>query len=733
MVPWRAVVRRHFPVIGWLPRYNLHKLKGDVIAGVTVASTVLPQSLSYASGIALLPPQYGLYTAFIGGFFYFLMGTAKDIELGPCAVMSLLVGSLLAVPRYANTAAGTAQCMAEWDDMSFCTDCITKGYCTPPILAITTSLVAGLIQFTLGLFRLGFLVDLISHPVISGFTAGAAVTIVMEQIKSLLGLKNVRRNFLPAATDTIKTIGETKKYDLCLGLFSLAFLLALRWAKKRADAKLREPGLQARERHVANVMWWLGTMRNVITIIITGLIAYGVAHGSDPQCASAATVKACTLSLTGAMPGGLIPLSVPSFAHRTFVEVLPAAVIMASISLLETVAIGQSFARKHNYVVEPTQEFLALGVANIAGGFFSAFPVTASFSRTAINAASGVQTQVGLIVTSFVVLIAVATLSSLFYYIPAAALGAIIIVAVLDLINFQIVSAIWKMKRWDVIPWAATFLTVLFASVEIGILVGLVVSFLPALYHNLRPRAALLGMHRTHGTFQPIELPPVRPGLPSGKISFNLIWAYVCDVWADVISIYAPEHGPPNMEVVELAELKIVRMGGSLSFLSVNFALSQLQELVMGEIATLKPRPYYDLNRSMKPVPPHAVAIDCSKVDNIDFTAGEALALIVQRGAAAGVHVYLVAVSPDVQQVLAHTSIGRHAVFVATLAEAAAQAKELPAARTSIASSETAPLVGGGSGSEESETHADDDRRPLVLFDTFDGSFVTYGKQKRGS
>ncbi|XP_042658266.1 sodium-independent sulfate anion transporter isoform X2 [Tyto alba] len=402
-------VRRRLPVLRWLPRYSLAWLQLDLIAGLTVGLTVVPQALAYAE-VAGLPLQYGLYSSFMGCFVYCFLGTAKDVTLGPTAIMSLLVSS------YAFH---------------------------EPVYAVLLAFLSGCIQLAMGLLHLGFLLDFISCPVIKGFTSAASVTISFSQVKNILGLQGIPRQFFLQAYEMLRRIGETRAADAVLGLGCLAALAGLRAMKSRLPRAAPAEPLAARVSYL--IVWTSATARNALVVLFAGLVAYSFqVTGSQP------------LTLTGSIPHGLPAFRPPRFSmaapngtvpFQSMVEDMGAGLaVVPLMGLLETIAIAKAFASQNDYRIDPNQELLAMGFANILGSFVSSYPITGSFGRTAVNAQSGVCTPAGGLVTGTLVLLSLAYLTSLFYYIPKAALAAVIISAVVPMFDAGIFRTLWRVK-----------------------------------------------------------------------------------------------------------------------------------------------------------------------------------------------------------------------------------------------------------------------------------------------
>ncbi|XP_005056397.1 PREDICTED: sodium-independent sulfate anion transporter, partial [Ficedula albicollis] len=396
-------------ILRWLPRYSRAWLPLDLLAGLAVGLTTVPQALAYAE-LAGLPLQYGLYSSFMGCFVYCLLGTAKDVTLGPTAIMSLLVSS------YA---------------------------CHEPVHAVLLAFLSGCIQLAMGLLHLGFLLDFISCPVIKGFTSAASITISFNQIKNILGLQGIPRQFFLQVYETLRRIGETRAGDAVLGLSCLAALAGLRAMKSHLPRAGPAEALAVRISHL--IVWISGTARNALVVLFAGLVAYSFqVMGSQP------------FRLTGSIPQGLPALRPPRFSLALPNGTVPfqsmlqdmgvGLAVVPLMGLLETIAIAKAFASQNGYRIDPNQELLALGVANVLGSFVSSYPITGSFGRTAVNAQSGVCTPAGGLVTGALVLLSLAYLTSLFYYIPKAALAAVIISAVVPMFDAGIFLTLWRVK-----------------------------------------------------------------------------------------------------------------------------------------------------------------------------------------------------------------------------------------------------------------------------------------------
>ncbi|XP_062845352.1 sodium-independent sulfate anion transporter [Trichomycterus rosablanca] len=442
--------RSRLPILIWLPAYNLAWLKMDILAGLTVGLTVVPQALAYAE-VAGLPVQYGLYSSFMGGFIYFMFGTSKDITLGPTAIMSLLCSFYIG---------------------------------GDPVYAVILALLCGIIQVCMAFLKLGFLLDFISYPVIKGFTCAAAVTIGFGQVKNILGLKNIPQQFFLQVYYTFHRLAEARVGDVLLGLCCLCFLVTL--TKMKCSLGLVEDNPATLVNAARGLVWTLATVRNALVVIAATCVAY-----------SAEVTGHNFFTLNGKTAEGLPPFSPPPFSETTangtvicFTNIVQdlggGLAVISLMGLLESIAIAKAFGSKNNYRIDANQEFFAIGLTNILGSFVSAYPITGSFGRTAVNSQTGVCTPAGGVITGVVVLLSLAFLMPLFSFIPKASLAAVIICAVAPMIDFSVPPQIWRVRKLDMFPFLVTFL-MSFWEVQYGIVGGVVVSGFMLLYQVARP------------------------------------------------------------------------------------------------------------------------------------------------------------------------------------------------------------------------------------------------------
>ncbi|XP_072098623.1 sodium-independent sulfate anion transporter isoform X1 [Mobula birostris] len=527
----RRTLQRCFPILVWLPRYSAGWLRMDVLAGVTVGLTVVPQALAYAE-IAGLPIQYGLYSSFMGCFVYCLLGTSKDVTLGPTAIMSLLVSTYT---RH------------------------------DPVYAVLLAFLCGCIQLVMGVLRLGFLVDFISLPVIKGFTSSAALTISFGQVKNILGLRDIPRQFFREVYYTFSNIPHTRVGDLALGVVCILLLVLLKLMKGSLPAKPRERPLN---RVCHAIVSFTATARNAVVVVVASLVAFCF----ESQCWHAFT-------LTGAMAQGLPSFRVPPFSQpetngtECFAEIVrnfgAGLAVVPLVGFLESIAIAKAFAAQNGYRIDPNQELVAIGSTNILGSFVSSFPVTGSFGRTALNSQTGVCTPAGGIVTGIIVLLSLAFLTPLFFYVPKAALGAVIICAVSSVFDLRILVTLWRVNKLDLLPFLASFLGC-FWEIQYGILAGIALSGIILLYNVARPETKVA------------DYGPVVVQLQSG---FNFPAAeYV----RDLLCRQALEASPPRSAILDCVHISSIDYTtvNSLRELILTFQQQQLSLL----LANLRPK-----------------------------------------------------------------------------------------------------------------------------------------------
>ncbi|XP_011689517.1 PREDICTED: sodium-independent sulfate anion transporter [Wasmannia auropunctata] len=487
----KKTLYKRLPILNWLPRYNGQDALGDLVAGITVGLTVIPQSLAY-SNVAGLPPQYGLYGSFLGCFIYVIFGSCKDIPMGPTAIISLL----------------TYQTVSHLD--------------SPVPYAILLTFLVGIVELIMGIFGLGFLIDFVSGPVSSGFTSAVALIIATSQVKDILGIPAKGSQFIEMWQSIGGLIHQTSAWDVTLGVSCIALLLILRLLASWKIGPKKEELRTTKHRVVNKIIWLISTSRNALLVVICGLLGWSF-HDNSP------------VRLIGYIPGGMPAVQIPPFGFTkddnttvTFIEMLgnlgSGIVVLPLISLMEDIAICKAFANGKS--VDATQELIAIGVSNIGNSFVQAFPGTGSLSRSAVNNASGVRTPLGGIYTGVLVILALQFLTPYFSFIPRASLAAIIIAAVIFMVEVKVVKPMWRTKKSDLIPGVGTFIACLVLQLEIGILCGIGINILFILYHAARPKISVEKL-KTHDGIEYLMLTPDRCLIfPSVDYVRNLVTKY---------------------------------------------------------------------------------------------------------------------------------------------------------------------------------------------------------------
>ncbi len=425
-------MQRFLPFLQWLPLYKKSSLPKDVLAGITVGIILIPQGMAYAM-IAGLPTVYGLYAALLPLIVYAFLGTSRQLAIGPVAMDSLLVAAGLG----ALNITGIENYIA---------------------MAILLSFIVGAIQLVLGVFRMGFLVNFLSKPVISGFTSGAALIIIFSQLKHLLGTEIERSNqFHVLIKNAFYALPNTNWYDFVVGCIGIVIILSLKQWNRKIPA--------------------------IVIVVLLGILAVYLLKLED-----------IGVALVGEIPKGLPTISIPKFNLQSIKEMGPIGLTLALVGYLEAISIGKTVQEKTgNETLRPNRELIALGTSNMIGSFFQSFPVTASFSRSAINVESGAKTPIASIFSALMVLLTLLFLTRFFYYLPNAVLASIIMVSVFGLIDFTYPKRLWKYRKDEFIVLMLTFLITLFVGIKEGILIGVLFSLLLMVYRTSNPHLAILG------------------------------------------------------------------------------------------------------------------------------------------------------------------------------------------------------------------------------------------------
>lgn len=421
-----------FPILDWLPGYKKKDFKGDLWAGITVGIMLIPQGMAYAM-IAGIPPIYGLYAAFIPQVIYSFFGTSRQLSVAPVAMISLLIGA--GISEFAVSG--------------------SEAYIK---LAILLALIVGILQLLFGLFRMGFLVNFLSQPVISGYTSSAAIIIGLSQLKHLLGVEMPSSNLIHEIFNyTVTNLGQTHIVTIVIGLLSIILIIII----KRLNKSLPGP----------------------IIIVIIGVALVSIFN-----------LEAIGVKIVGAVPEGLPTFRMPEVSINEIANLLPLALLISMVGFMESISISKAIqVKKRNYRVSANKELIGLGFANISGSFFGSFPVSGGFSRTAVNEQAGANTNIASWISAAIVALTLLFFTPLFYNLPKAILAAIIMVAVFGLIDVKTAILLFKTNKKDFSMLMVTFLSTLIFGVQVGILTGVVLSLGLVIHRSVYPHLAELG------------------------------------------------------------------------------------------------------------------------------------------------------------------------------------------------------------------------------------------------
>lgn len=458
-------INKLFPFLVWLPEIkDPNVLRADLIAGLTVALVLIPQSMAYAT-LAGLPEVYGLYIAFVPVFVAALWGSSRQLGTGPVAVVSTMTATMLTpvvIPLL-----GTGYSQDEYLALYIPT-------------AMFLTLMVGLVQLALGLFRLGAIVNFLSHPVIVGFTNAAALFIGLTQISKIFGVEmpgEASDHFLTVRVlGVLQNLTDSHLPTFIMGASAFAIMIVFRRYLPRI------PGV-------------------LVAVILTTMVSYWFDfEGMGGQ-------------VVGEIPEGLPGFSLPGFNFEILYDLFVSAIIIALVGFMEAISIAKAMAAKSKDRINPNQELIGQGMGNIAGSFFQSYPASGSFSRSAVNFNAGARTGFSSVVTAIIVVITLLFLTPLLYHLPKATLAAVVIMAVFGLINFASIKHIWTANKHDGIAAMVTFLATMISAPKLdhGIVLGAVLAVVLYLYRSMRPRVSVLGRYKD-GTLRDVE---INKGIPT--------------------------------------------------------------------------------------------------------------------------------------------------------------------------------------------------------------------------
>lgn len=442
-----AGLKKYFPILDWLPTYGKPDAVKDLVAAAIVTIMLVPQSLAYAM-LAGLPAHIGLYASILPLIAYAIFGTSRTLAVGPVAVVSLMTAAALG--KVAVT--GSPEYLSA---------------------AVVLAIMSGLVLIIMGLLRLGFIANFLSHQVISGFITASGILIATSQFKHILGVKS-EGDTLPDMLHSITTnFANVNLYTLTIGIVSIAFLF---WVRKQLKPLLVRFGIKP---GTADLLAKAGPVL-VIVISILAVIGFDLA--------------AKGVKLVGVIPSGMPPFEMPVFDYKLWSSLLPAAVLISLVGFVESISIAQTLAAKRRQRIVPNQELVGLGMSNVAAALSGGFPVTGGFARSVVNYDAGAETPLAGAFTAVGILAATLFLTPIFQFLPQAVLAATIMVAVLSLVDASAILRTFKYSKMDFSSMFATIVCVLVVGVETGILVGVSLSLLLFLWRTSQPHVAIVGL-----------------------------------------------------------------------------------------------------------------------------------------------------------------------------------------------------------------------------------------------
>ena len=441
-----AMFVQYLPVLTWGRTYTRQSFTNDLTAAIIVTIMLIPQSLAYAM-LAGLPPQMGLYASILPITLYAVFGTSRSLAVGPVAVVSLLTAA--SISRIA-----------------------TPGSDDYIVAAIALAFLSGVLLVAMGVFRLGFMANFLSHPVIAGFITASGLIIAASQLKAILGISAEGHNLTQLAESLWAHRQDINWITALIGSLTTAFLF---WVRKGLLPLLLALGLSE---PVAKIMAKAGPVAAIVAttalVWLLDLQSYGV-------------------KIVGSVPQGLPPLTMPKFSLDLWSSLLTSAILISVIGFVESISVAQTLAAKKRQRIDPDQELIGLGAANIGASFTSGFPVTGGFSRSVVNYDAGAETPAAGAYTAGGLIFASVFLTPLIFFLPRATLAATIIVAVLSLVDFKILGKAWRYSKADFTAVTTTMAITLVVGVEVGVITGVLVSILIHLYKSSRPHIATVG------------------------------------------------------------------------------------------------------------------------------------------------------------------------------------------------------------------------------------------------
>ena len=547
MNPLPKALRRYLPILTWSRDYNRDTFVSDGVAAVIVTIMLIPQSLAYAL-LAGLPPEMGLYASILPLVAYAVFGTSRALAVGPVAVVSLMTAAAIG----------------------------NLGLTDPAAIALaagTLAFMSGALLTVMGVLRLGFLANFLSHPVIAGFITASGLLIATSQLKHIFGVEAHGHSLPQILGSLISHLGAVNLPTLVIGVLATAFLF---WVRKGLKPLLLRAGLRPR---LADLGAKAGP---VAAVAVTTLAAWALG------------LEEAGVRIVGAVPQGLPPLTLPSFSPSLWSDLFVSALLISVIGFVESVSVAQTLAAKKRQRIEPDQELIGLGTSNIAAAISGGYPVTGGFARSVVNFDAGAETPAAGAFTAIGILLAALLLTPLLYFLPKATLAATIIVAVLGLVDLGILKRAWGYSKVDFAAVATTIVLTLGLGVEIGVSAGVLISIALHLYATSRPHVAEVGLVPTTQHFRNIHRHAVetQPHLVTLRVDESLYFAnarfledyvsarVVCDApLSDVVLMFSAvnEVDLSALESLEALNLKLKDM-------NIKLHLSEVKGPVMDRL-----------------------------------------------------------------------------------------------------------------------------------------------------
>jgi len=540
-----------FPCLAWLKSYRREQFGSDLIAAIIVTIMLIPQSLAYAL-LAGVSPQVGLYASILPLMIYAVFGTSRTLSVGPVAVASLMTAAAI-------------QNLGIENDLDYLN------------AAIMLAFFSGLFLILMGFLKLGFLANFLSHPVVSGFITASGIIIGLSQLKHILGIQASGDNLIELIDTLSANLRDLNPVTLLLGVLVLAFLLWSRLGLKRRLTALSEP---------APALQLIPRVAPVFVIILTSLAAYTLDLGDYG------------LALVGEIPAGLPSLALPTFGTGTWTSLLLPAIMISIIGYVESVSVGRSLAAKRRQKIDPDQELIGLGSANVASALSGGFPVTGGFSRSVVNFDAGAETPLASFLTAIGIALATLTLTGFLAYLPNATLAATIIVAVSGLIDFAVLKSTWKYSKSDFMAVFTTIVITLLAGVEMGVLSGVLISILLHLYKTSRPHIAEVGQIPGTEHFRNINRHAVitHPGILTLRVDESLYFPNAAYLEDQILERISDRDDVSHVILmctaineIDLSALEILEaLNQHLKDLDIGFHLSEVKGPVMDSLHKTK-------------------------------------------------------------------------------------------------------------------------------------------------